>query len=95
MQYISGLHGFSHFLLNYFYMFPLPDLLPVRESLFNSTALYSSAAAIFGGLPGALCYVAIQPCSLDFQLQYAKKEFLESKMGERESKMGESEKQNR
>ena len=36
-----------------------------RESLFNSTALYSSAAVIFGGLPGTLCYVAIQPCSLD------------------------------
>ena len=28
-------------------------------------------------------------------IQYAKKEFLESKMGERESKMGEWEKQNR
>ena len=36
-----------------------------RESLFNSTALYRSAAVIFGGLPGTLCYVAIQPCSLD------------------------------
>ena len=36
-----------------------------RESLFNSTALYSSAAVIFGGLPGTLCYVAIQPYSLD------------------------------
>ena len=31
-----------------------------RENLFNSTALYSSAA-----VPGTLCYVAIQPCSLD------------------------------
>ena len=36
-----------------------------RESLFNSTALYSQAAVIFGGLPETLCYVAIQPCSLD------------------------------
>ena len=36
-----------------------------RGSIFNSTALYSSAAVIFGGLPGTLCYVAIQPCSLD------------------------------
>ena len=79
-------------------MFPLPYLLPVRESPFNSTALDSSAAAIFGGLRETLCYVAIQPCSLDSQIfacTYAKKEFLESKMGERENKMGESEKQNR
>ena len=74
-----------------------------RESLFNSTALYSSAAVIFGGLPGTLCYVAIQSCSLDslicactlITVCKKKKEFLESKMGERESKMGESEKQNR
>ena len=29
-----------------------------RESVFNSTALYSSAAVIFRGLPGTLCYVA-------------------------------------
>ena len=35
------------------------------ERVFNSTALYSLAAVIFGGLPGTLCYVAIQPCSLD------------------------------
>ena len=42
-----------------------------RESLFNSTALYSSAAVIFGGLPGTLCYVAIQPCSLDSQINYS------------------------
>ena len=56
---------------------------------------------MFGGLPGTLCYVAIQPCSLDSLIfactliTVCKKEFLESKMGERESKMGESEKQNR
>ena len=49
---VSGLHGSSHF--------------HSRESLFNSTTLYSSAAVIFGGLPGTLCYVAIQPCSLDY-----------------------------
>ena len=35
------------------------------ERIFNSTVLYSLAAVIFGGLPGTLCYVAIQPCSLD------------------------------
>ena len=35
------------------------------ESLFDCTALYSSAAIIFGGLPGTFCYVTIQPCSLD------------------------------
>ena len=35
------------------------------ESLFNSTTHYNSAAVIFGGLPGTLCYVAIPPCSLD------------------------------
>ena len=57
-----------------------------RESLFNSTALYSSAAVIFGGLPGTLCYAAIQPCSLDSLIcactliTVSKKKFLESKM---------------
>ena len=72
-----------------------------RESLFNSTALYSSAEVIFGGLPGILCYVAIQPCLLDSLIcactliTVSKKGIFESKMGERESKMGESEKQNR
>ena len=59
----------------------------------------SAAAVIFGGLPGTLCYVAIQPCSLELCLHFnysmEKKEFLESKMGERERKMGESEKQYR
>ena len=56
---------------------------------------------IFGGLPGTLCYVAKQPCSLDSLIfactlsTVCKKGILESKMGERESKMSESEKQNR
>ena len=67
-----------------------------------ANAFRLSAAIIFGGLPETLCYVAIQPCSLDSLIfactlitEEKKKEFLESKMGERESKMGESEKQNR
>ena len=68
-----------------------------RERLFNSTALYSSAAVIFGGLPGTTCYVAMQPCTLDSLIcartliTVCKKGILESKMGERESKMGERE----
>ena len=55
---------------------------------------YSSAAVIFGGLRilGTLCYVAIQPCSLGSLIWACtliiacKKEFLESKMDERERK---------
>lgn len=33
----------------------------VAEGLYDCTALYSSAAVVFGGLPGTLCYAAVQP----------------------------------
>ena len=39
---------------------------PLEQSPFDCTVLYSSAAVVSGGQPGTLCYVEIQPCSLDY-----------------------------
>ena len=37
----------------------------IPREFFDCTAFYSSEAVIFGGLPGTLCFVSIQPCSLE------------------------------
>ena len=53
--------------------------------------LVSSAVVVFGGLPGTLCYVEMQPCSLDLltcACTIITVQNFESKMGEWESKIG-------
>ncbi len=54
---------------NYFYTstmldLPLPDLLPVTYNVILQR-FTAQQQSIFGRLPGTLCYVAIEPCSLD------------------------------
>ena len=95
-----GLQGSNHFLLSYLYT-STSNLLPItcrgawlRKSLSVLRLLIIMLSdgrgnSWYSRLPGTLCYVAIQPCSLICaytRITVCKKGILKSKIGERLSK---------